>query len=85
MFEDCKTLAELNQARAQAVTQHPIVEVNNAYNVQRQKILKARKTYVECTFKKVPVYEQVPTAVLVYKGVSSKAGVIEIRTDGVYA
>lgn len=85
MFEECKTLAELNQARAKAVTQHDVVEVNNAYNAQRQKILKARKTYTECTFKPVPVYEQVSTAVLVYKGVSSKLGVIEIRADGVYA
>lgn len=84
MFEDCKTLADLNQARVMAVRTHDVVEVNNAYNLQRKKILESRKNYVPITFKDVPVFEHSPIVFLNYKGPASKAGAIEMRQDGIY-
>lgn len=84
MFEDCKTLAELNQARVQAVRDHDVVEVNNAYNLQRKKILESRRNYVQVTFNPIPVIEHTPIAFFTYKGPASKAGAIELRQDGIY-
>lgn len=84
MFEDCTTLKDLNQARVLAASQYPIVDVNNAYNEQRKKILSSRNNYVHLKFVDIPVVEQTPMAVLIYKGRSSKPGAIEIRSDGIY-
>ena len=85
MFEDCVTLAQLNQARVVAAGEYDIVEVNNAYNQQRQKILRSRPIFTPMTMKKVPTIEQQMTVSLIYKGTSSRPGVIEIKSDGVYA
>lgn len=84
MFSDCKTLAELNQARVQAASKYPIVEVNNAYNEQRKKILSARNNFIQLKFIEVPKFEPQMSAALIYKGSSTKPGVIEVRSDGIY-
>lgn len=84
MFEDCTTLAELNQARVQAVKVHPVVEVNNAYNAQRKRILESRRNFTKVEFKELPKFEHLPIAVFNYRGPASKSGVIEIRQDGIY-
>lgn len=84
MFEECTTLAELNQARVRAASGGNIVEVNNAYNTQRRKILMSRQNFTQLSFKTAPTVKQQAIAVLPYKGRSSRRGVIEIKRDGIY-
>ena len=48
MFEECKTLMELNAARIKASSDGiDLTTVNNCYNQRRQEILSAKKPYVE--------------------------------------
>lgn len=84
MFEECTTLYELNQARVLAVQKHPLVEVNNAYNLQRKRILEPRSNFTRLTFKQLPHFKSSPVAMFTYRGPASKAGAIEIREDGIY-
>lgn len=84
MFEECSTLAELNQARVQAARGHSIVDVNNAYNAQRKRILELRRNFLQLTFKQAPVEERSPYCSFNYRGPASKVGVIEVRQDGIY-
>jgi len=84
MFEECSTLAELNQARVQAAREHSIVDVNNAYNAQRKRILETRRNFLQLTFKQVQKEKQTPCCMFNYRGPASKAGAIEIRQDGIY-
>lgn len=83
MFEDCKSLGELNAARIKLSSEGvPLVELNNAYNKRRQELLKSRKPYVELT-KLIPAafqptqYSGVPVA-----GYSPKAGTIMLTEKG---
>lgn len=77
MFEECKTLAELNAARIKAVSSGvDITEVNNAYNAARYDILNRRKPFTVVTFKPVPdpqvaIYQTIPIG-----GMSGEAGTI---------
>lgn len=84
MFESCKTLSELNQARVQAAREHPAIEVNNAYNAQRKRILESRRNFTQVSFKVLPRLERSPVSMFNYKGAASKPGAIEIREDGIY-
>lgn len=49
MFEECKTLMELNAARIKtaALSAIDLMHVNNSYNLRREEILNAKKPYVE--------------------------------------
>lgn len=87
MFSKCNTLSELNAARVKACAEGtPIVEVNNAYNKRKQEILTTGYNYTR--YSTVPVQIEKPgsyISTLLYKGKSSKPGVIQITKDGVYA
>lgn len=83
MFEQCKTLAELNAARIKETSNGTsLVEVNNAYNQRRQEILMVKKNYVKLEpihvkAREVNKYCGVPVA-----GRSNKAGCIELTKSG---
>lgn len=85
MFEECKTLAELNAARIKAVTSGVnITEVNNAYNAARYDILNRRKPFTVVSFKPVPdpkptLYQTIPLG-----GTSNEPGTIVFDGEKFY-
>lgn len=87
MFENCMSLKELNMARVQACAEGtPIVEVNNAYNQRKKELMASSVSFTRVNT--VPVTINKPEgyiATLVYRGQSTKPGVIEITKEGVYA
>lgn len=87
MFEECKTLTELNQARVQKCSEGvPIVEVNNAYNNRKKELLSSNISFkrINTVPVKVPVIEHC-FARLVFAGESDIPGLIRITPEGVYA
>lgn len=85
MFENCKTLAELNAARIKAVTAGTdITEVNNAYNAKRYSILNQRKPFTLITFKPVPNPKPVRYQTIPIKGNSLELGTILFDGEGFY-
>lgn len=82
MFEDCKTLAELNAARIKAVSSNDIITVNNAYNAARTRILAARNNYTKVN----PVFVEIPVPMkfcgIPLAGRSQEPGVIKLTQSG---
>lgn len=82
MFEECKTLAQLNAARVQAVQTGDQVTINNAYNKRRKEIIEAHATYVQLTpieprIEEMPVMSCVPLI-----GRSTERGCIVLTEKG---
>lgn len=49
MFENCTSLSELNAERIKLSSNVDLVELNNAYNAARTKIINSRNHYVKLT------------------------------------
>lgn len=83
MFETCTNLSELNAERIRLTTEGvPLVEVNNAYNEKRQKILTSRKPYVELR-KLVPkAYTTKQYSGMPIAGKSDKVGSLILTSKG---
>lgn len=83
MFENCKTLAELNAERIKATSNgEDLIAVNNDYNKRRQEILNTHKPFVELT----PIHVE-PREVKKYCGVpvcgrTSVKGCIQLTATG---
>lgn len=84
MFENCKTLFELGAARACETEkgENSLVDINNAYNIARQRILTERKPFVPVLKSKVvprPVRDYVGVPVI---GYSTEPGTIQLTPKG---
>lgn len=82
MFEECKTLQELNMRRIQLSQEEDLVTVNNEYNKRRTEILSARVSYTKVTpvfvSVKAPVkYSRIPIA-----GRSNELNTIKLTPEG---
>ena len=83
MFDDCKTLAELNAARIKATTGDcDLVAINNEYNKRRQEILTTRKPFVELTPIIVKPREVVQYCGIPVAGRSEQIGTIQLTNVG---
>lgn len=85
MFENCNTLLELNAARTKecSVDGADIIAINNAYNAQRQEILKNNKlSYKKIEFRPIVAEKGIPYVALPLAGVSDKLGVLQLTEKG---
>lgn len=84
LFETCTTLGELNAARIKAVNDGgDIVEVNNAYNAAKTKMLESTRSF---GIKLTPIVVK-PREVVQYCGIrvcgrSDEVGVIKLTKNG---
>ena len=87
MFEECKTLTELNAARVKKCSEGvPIVEVNNAYNARKKELLSSNINYKTISTIKLQMKtDEACYATLVYAGEALQPGTISITPKGVYA
>lgn len=82
MFENCTTLSQLNAERVRLSQSHDIVEVNNAYNAKRTKILSSRVNYNKLTPVFVTVEPLIKYSGIPVAGRSTEPNTIKLTQKG---
>lgn len=84
MFEECKSLADLNAARIQALMDPSadVMSINEAYNTARQSIMNTSKTYVVLEPRVVQPRAVVKYSAIPVVGTSNKRGSIQLTDKG---